>query len=108
MRTGTIGLAAALMLATVATSQASTGPLNSAELASPGPTIPTLGTAADSSNRIVIARRGRGADDPAGDHHGRHHGGKGEGKGGKGRGGHDDGPNHDRNDDHGVHGPNHA
>jgi hypothetical protein len=108
MRTGIIGLATALTLGIIATSQASTGPLNSAELARSAPTVPTLGTAANSSDSIVIARRGRGADDPPGDDHGRHHGGKGKGKGGKGRGGHDDGPNHDRNDDHGVHGPNHT
>jgi hypothetical protein len=107
MRTAFIGLAAGFMLgaATVA-SQASTGPVPSAQAATT--TVPTLGAATNGGDNIVIARRGRGADDPAGDDHGRRHGGKGKGKGGKGRGGHDDGPNHDRNDDHGVHGPNHT
>jgi hypothetical protein len=108
MRTGIIGLAAALTLAAVASSHASTGANSGAEAASGVSGSAILGATANGDDGIVIARRGRGADDPAGDDHGRRHGGKGKGKGGKGRGGHDDGPNHDRNDDHGVHGPNHT
>ena len=118
MRIGIIGLAAGLLLAGSAATLAATGPVagDAANV-----TRPVLGGVAVAPvDDIVVARRG--ADDPPGDDRGgrgrdKDDGGKsgkskddkgGKGKKGKGRGGKDDGPNHDRNDDHGNHGPNHT
>lgn len=102
MRIHIIALAAGVFMAAAAASQASTPDASGDNLL----TAPAarLTEAKATTDGVVIARRGRGADDPAGDDNG----GRKGGKGGKGRGGHDDGPNHDRNDDHGNHGPNHT
>ncbi len=105
MRIHVIGLAAGLAIAAATASQASTPDAAGGDLVTAPSNVGGVTTAKNATDQIVIARRGRGADDPAGDDHG---GGKAKDKGGKGRGGKDDGPNHDRNDDHGVHGPNHA
>jgi len=92
MRMGTIGLALCLVIAATAAGQASTPAAVGDDPVSIATASPTLSGAAQATGDVVIARRGRGADDPAGDDHSGHHGGKA--KGGKGRGGHDDGPNH--------------
>ena len=109
MRIGIIGLAASLVLGGTAAAFATTAP--TADDAATAARSTLQGVALTSTGDIVIARRG--ADDPAGDDRGgrrkddkRDKSGK-SGKG-KGRGGNDDGPNHDRNDDHGNHGPNHT
>ena len=94
MRIRTIGLTLGFILAAAGASQASTPAANGDDLVNVATTSQTLSTATEPASDIVIARRGRGADDPPGDDHGRHRGGKGKGKGGKGHGGHDDGPNH--------------
>jgi hypothetical protein len=120
MRIGIIGLAAGLLLAGSAATLAATGPV-AGDITGEMGTVARLApaVAAAPSESIVIARRG--ADDPPGDDRGGRgrgkddkngkgkddKGGKNKGKG-KGRGGKDDGPNHDRNDDHGNHGPNHT
>lgn len=101
MRIATIGLAFALIVAVATASRASAptaigGDLVNEQSNSVGPY--DIRKAPD---EMVIARRDRGGDD-----HGRHRNGKH--KGGKRRGGQDDGPNHDRDDDHGHHGPNHT
>ena len=103
MRTHMIGLAAGLLIAAATGSQASVPPATGKDLLASAPSSAALHEASTAADRTVIARRGRGADDPSGDDN-RDRGG-GKANGGKGRGGHDDGPNHDRNDDHG---PNHA
>jgi hypothetical protein len=108
MRIQMIGLTAGLLVAAATASQASTPGVAGDNLANVQSTATSLSNAENATDETVIARRGRGADDPAGDDRGRHGGGKGKGNGGKGRGGNDDGPNHDRNDDHGDHGPNHT
>jgi len=105
MRIHWIGLAAGLFVTAATATQAST-PVGSRDEVVAAPTNAVgIYDAEAADDGMVIARRGRGGDDPAGDDHG---GRSGKGKGGKGRGGNDDGPNHDRNDDHGVHGPNHS
>jgi hypothetical protein len=106
-----IGLAAGLFVAASTASYASVPAISGQDPMLSAPAPVGLFEAKAKTDGIVVARRGRGADDPAGDDN-RARGGKGKGskggKGGKGRGGHDDGPNHDRNDDHGNHGPNHT
>ncbi len=92
MRIGTIGLALGLVIAAATASQASIHVTIGDDPVFAQTTSPTLSSATEAAGHIVIARSGKGADDPHGDDHGRHHGGKG--KGGKGHGGHDDGPNH--------------
>lgn len=102
MRIPIIALAAGVFMAATAASEASVPAASGNDLL----TAPAAGLteAKAATDGVVIARRGRGANDPAGDDNG----GRKGGKGGKGRGGHDDGPNHDRNDDHGNHDPNHT
>jgi hypothetical protein len=109
MRIHWIGLATGLLVTAATATQAST-PVGSGAgvVAMPASAVGVFDAKA-ADDGIVIARRGRGGDDPAGDDHGGRNGkGKGKGKAGKGRGGNDDGPNHDLNDDDGVHGPNHS
>src|SRR5690606_24054270 len=91
-----IGLAAGIFVAVAAASHASAPAPSSHDPLVSAPAPVGLFEATSKTDGIVIARRGRGADDPAGDDN-RGRGGKGKGskggKGGKGRGGHDDGPN---------------
>jgi len=101
MRSSTVGLAAALFLVGLGTGTASTGPVSlQTPEAGAAPGI-LLGRTPINDGDVMIARRGRGADDKGKDDHGgRRHG--------KHKGGHDDGPKHDRNDDHGKHGRKHT
>jgi hypothetical protein len=108
MRIPLIGLAAGLVIAAATASLASTPDLAGDDLITVPSHSTRLSNARNATDDIVIARRDRGGDHSNRDDHGRHDGDKGKGKGGKGRGGDDDGPNHDRNDDHGDHGRNHT
>jgi hypothetical protein len=101
MRTHMIGLAAIFVFAGIGSGVASTGPDAVRPDASAVTTAKLLGQTSSDDGSIVVARRGRGADDKGKDHHGGN-------KDGKHKGGHDDGPNHDKNDDHGKHDRNHA
>ncbi|MCB1502186.1 MAG: hypothetical protein KDK07_20785 [Bauldia sp.] len=96
MRSSTIGLAAVLVLAGIGTGIASTAPdADGAATSAYAPESLVSQTPSDDGS-IVVARRGRGSDDNGGNHHSGTHGDKH-------KGGHDDGPGHDRNDDHGKH-----
>jgi hypothetical protein len=108
MRIHTLGLAAGLVIAAATASQASTPDVAGDDLVAVRPNAISFANAKNATDEVVIARRDRDDNDSNRDDHGRHHGDKGRDKDGKGRGGNDDGPNHDRNDDHGHHGPNHT
>ena len=108
MRIHAIGLAAGLVIAAATASQASAPDAAGNDLADVRSNAASFSNTNNAAEHILIARRDRGGDDGRGDDHGRHHGDKGRDKGSKGRGSNDDGPNHDRNDDHGDHGPNHT
>lgn len=104
MRMGTIGLALGVAIAAATASYASIPAAIGDDPVNIGSTAAGIYGATNATDEIVIARRDRGNDSNAGDHHGD----RGKDKSGNGRGGNDDSPNHDRNDDHGDHGPNHA
>ncbi len=96
MRNATLGLALGLVLAATVSSQASApGATDAAPAIFAAKSPINTGAGVTTGDPVTVASRDRGGDKHSGDRH--------NGKGGK-----DDPKGHDRKDDHGNHGPNHA